>query len=224
MTRAWASKNLFLVGPQGMSVGGTKTSPRKGQVSIGPQEFPPPSEEEIQDLVDKLKEAASTVDEVLGYASTLNARFGAPFVDYGQKISEGIHYLILWGTRPGPPAGFEAQSPEVEIRPARPTLNEAAEERAKALPGKAGPEAAEAAPPRRPTPAAAMRMPPRQALARILEAVEDVESLVGDHVETLADGVTEAGHDPESVYNLSEVAGATRDAVARVQRMLGDEE
>lgn len=203
MSRGWVTRDQFRVGPKKRAV-----ARRKAQVQVGPQEFPPPSEEEIQTQIDQIEEATGLIDKVKGYDATLKARFGQAFIDYLEKISDGMHYLLLEGRRPGPPPGFEAAAPEVEIQPERPEMLEIPEL------GEEGP------PPRLPGPAAAMRQPVLISVAKLDDAIADLENLVGQSLEDISRDMRQAGHDPEPVYLLDEAADTARNVVDNIKGVL----
>ncbi len=217
MSRGWTTKGKFQVGL-------TKRAPlrKKAQVQIGPEEFPPPSEEEIQTQIDQIEEAAGLIDKVAGFDATLKARFGQEYVDYIQKVSDGLHYLLLQGRRPGPPPGFEAMAPEVERGlggPGGPGGPGAPG--APGVPGGPGrPEPGVGSPERLPTPAVAMRQPVLQSVAKLDEAVADFENLVSESLEDIGQSMRQAGHDPDSAYLLDETADQARVAVDTIKGAL----
>ena len=210
--RGWLIKDKFLVGP------------RKAQVQIGPQEFPPPSEEEVQKLVDKLEAATNEVDEIIGFDATLRARYGEDFVDYIQRLSDGLHYLLLQGRNPGPPPGFEAGAPDVGLKPGERGKPEGAPE----LPE--GRVEDELFPTREPlgspeprVPAGASRMPLAQTITRLADSITDLETLTGDSVEDLAKRMASAGRDPEPVYQLNDAAEQARESVIAIAGALEED-
>ena len=202
MSKAWVTKDKFLVGPQRRV---RRSNRRRGQVVVGPQDFPPPSEEEVQELIDQIEESARLVDEAVGFDATLKARFGQEFVDYLEKLSEGLHYLLLQGRRPGPPPGFEADEPEIEITPRErgaPELGPAEE---------------------LPRGMAAMKQPVRQIVARIDDTVSDLERLVGDSLEDVSQHLRKAGGSPDPMYSLDEAADAARTSLAKIKEILAED-
>lgn len=232
MSRGWSTKGMFLIDQKRAVKVATK---KKAQVQIGPEVFPPPSEDEVQDLVDKLEGATNDIDIVAGYDATLNARFGKEFVEYLNKLSDGMHYLLLQGRRPGPPPGFEAGQPPVEFGGELPPGIEEppeiggpgglGEEEVPALPGGEAPlpelggggvgEMGEGLPPMRP---AAQRRSAALITANLDEAVTDFERLVGDGYDALMRHMERVGASPDVVARLTEAADKAREAVASVKR------
>lgn len=221
------TKDMFLLKPEMLK--------REAQVQIGPQEFPPPSEEEVQNLIDDIEDAANTVDKVVGYNATLTARYGGEFVEYMRQLSEGLHYLLLQGRRPGPPPGFEVGQPGVGITPKEPGASGPGGPAGPSKPpfpitgpGLGGPGALEG-PAGRPAlgPAprplgrpAARRQAAGQALAGLVDAVEDLDTRIGDSMDELTSQMRQAGRDVEALYALSDAADAARESINRIASLL----
>jgi len=224
VSKGWLIKDKFLVGPK-----------RKAQVQIGPQEFPPPSEEEVQGLIDQLEDAARQVDEVIGFDATLTARYGQEYVDYMNQLSDGLHYLLLQGRRPGPPPGFEIGQPSVEIEPGAigtPGAPGMGKPSPMGMPGRpepspmggiGRPELGPGRPELGPSPLgrpAARKRPTGQVLAGLQDAVEDLECRINDSMDELTGQIRHAGRDPDSVYALNDAADAARESITRITRLL----
>lgn len=215
MSRAWTTQKLF-------RIGGTS---KKAQVDIGPETFPPPSEDEIQQLIDKLEEATAALDQVIGYDATLRARFGDDFVNYIDQLSDGLHYVLLQGRRPGPPSEFSEREPSVEPGlegppgiPEEPI--EFAPEAPAARPGP-GPRPAPRPTPVGPT--ASLHASAQDSAAQLDDALTDLETKLADSFGPLLKQASLEGLDPDPIHRINDAADVAREALEEIRGALESE-
>jgi len=201
---------------RGWTIKGEFNLPKEAQVEIGTQVFPPPSDEEVSGLLDQLEDSMNNIDVVLGYNATLKARFGDEFVEYLHQLSEGMHYIVLEGRRPGPPPGAPAPefgSPTEDLDALEGPGEIGVTEELEELEGGGLTEAAQLR---------TASINAQESTLLINDAVTDLEFQVGSTIRPIKSRLRALGKNTDAVDNLNDSIELARNSINSIADSLGD--